>query len=276
MDDLFAEVRRIVDELIADARDLASVELVGIVDLSGVEANLLGNSQDWTICFILEVWQVGSGAIRTEPLTVWMLVPKDEMERLQNAIEPGMAVRLRSRISEMNSTGAPQALLESFVGVETEAAALREALAQLASAALIETPDFGVFEFDRELDWYSAKVRWGDRDIDLYLDATDPTELEAALITARELWSDAEGWTRKVGDFAVQELLQLKNESWLDGDEDPVSASEFLESMILESITVNSEGGIEFLHDDGDLFWGHAIQVWGNVETGLEGADIPG
>ena len=46
--------------------------------------------------------------------------------------------------------------------------------------------------------------------------------------------------------------------------------------MRLTSINTYPEGGFEFWHDDGDLFWGHYIQVSGSLDEGLTSADIPG
>ncbi len=54
------------------------------------------------------------------------------------------------------------------------------------------------------------------------------------------------------------------------------SAREFLSKMRLESISVDEYGDLTFWHNDGDLFWGHAIQISGNLSEGLKGADIPG
>ena len=46
--------------------------------------------------------------------------------------------------------------------------------------------------------------------------------------------------------------------------------------MTIESVTVYSDGEFEFWHSDGDLFWGHSIQVSGNLSDGLTDIDTPG
>ena len=74
----------------------------------------------------------------------------------------------------------------------------------------------------------------------------------------------------------MKELLPLKNETWLEEGESPFSAEKFKSRMMLQSISIYPNGDIEFWHDDGDLFWGHSIQISGSLDEGLSEADIPG
>ena len=88
----------------------------------------------------------------------------------------------------------------------------------------------------------------------------------------RELTS----WRARIEDFAIGELLPLKNESWREEGEPEGTPDEFRSRMSLESIAFHPDGVFEFLHHDGDLFQGHSIQVSGNVEDRPTDADIPG
>ena len=85
-----------------------------------------------------------------------------------------------------------------------------------------------------------------------------------------------EQWASKVNDYAAGQLLELKNDNWLDEDESAISREDFLGRMQLNSITVHPEGEFEFWHDDGDLFWGHSILVSGSFTDGITHADIAG
>jgi hypothetical protein len=96
------------------------------------------------------------------------------------------------------------------------------------------------------------------------------------LEAARRLFAEQAEWHRRVREYAVDRLLPLKNDSWLDEDDEEMSAAEFLSRMRLTSISVDETGDLTFWHDDGDLFWGHAIQVSGSLSNGLTDADIPG
>ena len=76
--------------------------------------------------------------------------------------------------------------------------------------------------------------------------------------------------------FAVERLLTLKNDSWLDDEEDEVTAAEFSSRLRPEGVTVYQDGQFEFFYSDGDLFWGHSIQLKGNIDQGLRSAAIAG
>jgi hypothetical protein len=62
----------------------------------------------------------------------------------------------------------------------------------------------------------------------------------------------------------------------LDEDEIELTADQFKGRMTLESITVHPNGSFTFWHNDGDMFWGHSIEVSGSLTKGLRRADIPG
>ena len=55
-----------------------------------------------------------------------------------------------------------------------------------------------------------------------------------------------------------------------------ITEKEFLDRMKLESISIQPEGAFEFYHRDGNLFYGHSIQISGSLEKGLTHSDIPG
>jgi len=74
----------------------------------------------------------------------------------------------------------------------------------------------------------------------------------------------------------VRELLNLKNSTWPDDDGRPITAEEFKARMRLDSITIESDASTTFWHDDGDLFYGHSIQVSIDADDHCSGVDIPG
>jgi hypothetical protein len=75
---------------------------------------------------------------------------------------------------------------------------------------------------------------------------------------------------------AAAELLPVKNATWLGVGETKVTAAQFKQRMKLQWITVRPNGELAFWHKDGDLFFGHDIEVTGSITKGLSSAGIHG
>ena len=110
----------------------------------------------------------------------------------------------------------------------------------------------------------------------LALAAGEPAGAEACREVARALWDAQPAWTARITDHATAELLEIKNCSWLDEGESPITPEQFKQRMVLEAVTVEADGSFEFSYDDGDLFWGHAIDVGGSLADGPTHAGISG
>ena len=110
----------------------------------------------------------------------------------------------------------------------------------------------------------------------LTIDTNNSEAEEKSLAAARSLWASRREWQQEVTDYAIGQLLQLKNESWLREDETQLTAEEFAKNMVLEAISTRPGGSFEFWHNDGDLFWGHSIMVSGNLADGPKHAGIEG
>ena len=94
--------------------------------------------------------------------------------------------------------------------------------------------------------------------------------------SAHELFKLQQTWDARVRDYAVSELLELKNDTWLGEGETEFTPATFKAQMKLESISVDPAGGFEFWFNDGDLFWGHTILVSGTLTDGPNDAGIHG
>lgn len=235
-----------------------------------------GGEKLWTLTFSFDAWKPEFGSIRKGPLTVRRKVSDKELKKFQKLIDSESIVHIRARLAEENSFGSPQALLEKFVRVESGDSELNGYLAKLKKPVTFEAPGFGIFTLNRRVKWFAAKTRWCGRDIDLSLHASEMPEVKKALAVAKRLWKTANKWDARVKDYAVEQLLELKNDNWLDEDEHEVTPDEFKRRMTLEAITVDPDGSFDFWHNDGELFFGHSIQISGCIESGLEQADIPG
>jgi hypothetical protein len=267
-----ARMKRLRDQLAASP----IVEVLGVVCASGAGGGRFRGEKLWTLRFTLDAWRIRGTNVQYRPLDVQRQVTDKDLKRYQDALESYSVVRLKARVVEKSVLGTPQALLVTLVGVETSDDDLNIKAAELQKPVTFTDSKLGTFTLDRTVDWFTAKTRWVGKPVSLNLSATEPNDLEKALKAAHTLWKAQKGWSKRISNFAVKRLLPLKNDNWLSDGEAELNAKQFNARMALEAITVTPSGSFDFWHNDGDLFWGHSIQISGNLTEGPTHADIPG
>lgn len=61
--------------------------------------------------------------------------------------------------------------------------------------------------------------------------------------------------------FSASKLTEIKNTSWLEEGEEPISEVDFRQKIELDAINVYSEGSFDIFFNVADLFSGHQIIV---------------
>jgi hypothetical protein len=229
-----------------------------------------------TIVFKLERWRLADGPVQRQRLHVRKAGTRAELEALRERMAAGDVVRLRAHVVPDSLFGRSDALLVEAIGRVDDARMEAERRA-LEEPVTFDDERFGTLTLDRALSYYGATVRWGTAETRLMAFGEDRAAASASLQTARALWGEQARWQRRVEAYVVDELLELKNETWVD-DEDPrtYDAASFLRELRLESIHVRADGRFEFWYDPGDLFFGHWIQVRGTLERGPTEAGLAG
>jgi len=80
----------------------------------------------------------------------------------------------------------------------------------------------------------------------------------------------------QVRAFAVKRLLPDINQERQASEASALTSEQFLQTISLQMITVHPDRTYEFLYDDGDLLYGHWIEVHGDIERGPIDVDTPG
>lgn len=275
MSDSLNETKPSAKELLALLTASPIVTVKGVVSPLGVSG---GKSQgeDRKLFFWLQPWRIENSELQTTRLTVQRVVPGEEFYRYFGLIVPYTVIRFQARVVLDAHANAPQGLLEKFLGVESSDPELLASAETLQEPVTFDDLVFGTFRLDARVDWYSTNTQWNGRVIRLTLSATNDVELQAALQNAHALWKDQVVWNRRVRRFAVQKLLSLKNGNWRRSYELPITSCQFRAKMKLESIKVGPDGYFEFWHHDGGMFWGHSIQIRGNLKYGPISANLAG
>jgi hypothetical protein len=141
---------------------------------------------------------------------------------------------------------------------------------------VISTEQFGDLVLDPDVDWFEGTADWNGKAIRVVFPVDEETLQDNALASGKSLWSDQSKWNKSIETYVVESLLSIKNETWLEDDETEVTADQFQSRIVLETISIASDGDFEFWYNDGDLFAGHAIVVRGNLELGLIEACVEG
>jgi hypothetical protein len=208
-------------------------------------------------------------------MRVEISVSEEELSRQMGAIKAYSLLGLRLRFAD-HPNGRKQASGSTLPVTGLKDEELAQVATELQKPVVISDPTLGDFTLDRSLDWFRGEATWAGKQIRLELSAGKNGEADQCLQVAKALWGDQSAWAAKVSDYAVEQLLERKNGTWLDEGESPVTPELFKSRMSLESVTVYPSGEFEFWHDDGDLFWGHSIQVCGSISEGLTDVDTPG
>jgi hypothetical protein len=244
--------------------------LIGLVDAFGSAGGSIGGTDQWSLIFNLAAWKQ-EGAVSEGKLRCELPVTKEELSNFMGAIKAYKIVEIN--VSVYTNTGA--AVLKSVEVLDRDLQ-LEAISAELQKPVKVDTVQFGTLELDRRLGDYKGVALWCGTQVGISLSCADIEKPFNVIAVASELFSAQSDWNSRVQAFAVERLLPLKNDSWLDEGDFEVSPEEFVSKMTLEEISFDEGGAFSFWHDDGDLFWGHSIMVSGELGKGLTDADIPG
>jgi hypothetical protein len=139
---------------------------------------------------------------------------------------------------------------------------------------------FGDMVLDKELLWFTVEKQWRRKPVQINLKMQDENEDPAeGLALLEQFWKKKANWDKKLRVFAAKELLALANEWASSDDEHPGrvwTEESFANALKNESITMYTDGSFEMWYDDGGIFFGHAVVVYGDVRNGATKAKMEG
>ncbi|MBX9685948.1 MAG: DUF2262 domain-containing protein [Candidatus Obscuribacterales bacterium] len=252
------------------------MEVKGVVHPPGAGGGKVGKEEFWTLRFTLQPWRNHEGRIQESKLSLSRPgLTREELKEQMAMISSYEVLKLKISQPEAKEAFFMARILDEPVKFE-EDGELNELSLKLQEPLTLTDARFGTLSFDRSLNWFECAADWQGKRIHLYIALDKEDSAEASLENAGRLFLESSDWEAKIRDFAVESLLELKNDTWLDEDEEMVNAAEFKERISLQTITVYANGDFEFCLNDGGLFWGHAILIAANLSNGLKTANIVG
>jgi hypothetical protein len=149
-------------------------------------------------------------------------------------------------------------------------------------------PVLGELRWDEQVQWWEAQVELiPGVTIALCLSAENecgdyvaPEELFAAGLKYLPWARAAEPQCRQQ---IADDLLDCYNDAWANTDPEdpdngpgPVTRDEFIALIRPSAVHLNTDGSGVWYYDDGDLFAGHAIEVWVSEDRVFLGAHLAG
>ncbi|WP_286765445.1 DUF2262 domain-containing protein [Rhodopirellula sp. UBA1907] len=218
--------------------------------------------------FSLAAWRVMGEPLRRDTLLLLRPVPATA-----DYFRDFAAGTLR-QFEVLLSVDQTRAVVSKLVQQNIENRELASIAKELEQPVIIKTERFGDLTLNRSIGWFEGLADWNGVEVEISIDSDEGFDIASQLETAEALFRDAAEWQKKIEAFAVAEKLELANDWQEVGKE--MDAEEFLDRMGLESISIGPDGEFEFWHDDGDIFYGHSIQISGSLSEGLTDSDIPG
>jgi hypothetical protein len=140
----------------------------------------------------------------------------------------------------------------------------------------ISDPLLGEFELNKDFGMFEGTIDWLGKEIFVSLEVNIDYKAgwTKAMKALRVLFEEQRKRDSEFRDFAADELTALAND-WSQ-DENLISKEDFIDKISLSSLSLTSGGKFIAYYDDGDMFYGHAVTVYGSLKKGLEAANIEG
>src|SRR5215510_334761 len=238
---------------------------------------------EWELLVSLAYWRPAGGEVRESKLTLRKPVSRAALDAAFERVRPYDLLQAKVRLVEhwviddgLPGTGSPQGLLVEIAPERPHDPELERLARKLREPVIMRDERFGQFVLDRRIDWFQAKVQWGSTPVNLALSGSGADEVAEALATAHALWDAQEAWHQRIVAHAVERLLPVKNDNWLEDGEEPLTAADFAGRMSLTDITIYEAGTFEFWFNDIDLFGDHSISVSGDLQNGPTHSNVEG
>lgn len=133
---------------------------------------------------------------------------------------------------------------------------------------------------DKSVGMFSGEGHWNGEEclIHMDVDMEGSVTAENALETWKNLIANCQEWDDKARKFAAEELTGNANDWAQDEDEnaEEITKEDFAKRLIISEVCVSTDGNFEIFYNDDDMFWGHVVIVSGNIETGIDDAEMAG
>lgn len=237
------------------------MQIVAVTGPSGVVGNREPGEKLWMASIVLTAWRLSqtSEPVHEEPKRLMLEADDERLKWMQRMIKKDSVVRLQVR----DAAGGfwLEEVLESFCA-DVE---MQEICERQQEPVCYTDPVLGEFRLNRATRVYEKQLHRPGTEVCLSFAEEEEERMKLSLETARILTGNLEFWVESGAAYAADQLLSLKNESWLQENETTVSRDAFLSALWLNDIQVMADGKFRLWYSDGNLFGGQSVYVDGSV-----------
>lgn len=157
---------------------------------------------------------------------------------------------------------------------------LKKAWEDYNKPIVINDDVLGELTLNKEYEVFEGYINWDGKVISLMLevDVDDNSTWDQISKSAKEMIIQLEQWDKKMREFSSKKLTVLANQ-WASDEKDiiaPITEDDFANRISISELVFSSDDAFSVMYDDDDMFWGHAIEVQGTLEKGIESSNIIG
>lgn len=158
---------------------------------------------------------------------------------------------------------------------------LENILAEYRKPVKLHPEGCGELLLDKSFGMYDGEGIWNGESCRMHLevDGEGMETAEDSVHTLQKLLADCADWDEKARKFAAKELTELANDWQGEGgetEETEITEEEFAGRLRSIEVCVAVDGDFEIYYADDDMFWGHAVVVSGNIDSGISDATMEG
>ncbi len=211
--------------------------------------------------------------VHIQELRLRMDVGNDSLQPWGQKIKPYQVLGVTAHVllGHDEFPGTAQLLsIDDYDSKDDDLARLAE---ELQRPVKLDDPQFGTLILNREFMWFEGNVTWAGSAARLIVEAPDE-DAGDALTVARQVWSAMIQWDKRSREFAATELIETRNQNWLEPGESPETHLSFIEKLTIEGLLFRADGEFEVEFDDGGMFSDHGVTVACSLADGPMDASL--
>jgi hypothetical protein len=167
-------------------------------------------------------------------------------------------------------------LRAAFSRLCNEQYAPRQPAAPTPNERVIELPSAGKLTYSPRYERYEGSFIVNEQPVALSVAYVAPPQLALRLVWA-EQQLQARFWEPMLAAM-TDEMLELKNDAWLDDDENEqeLSKEEFQQRVTLSDVVFYADGSAAIYCDDDEMFFGHTIEIQVDENGAFRTAQLTG